>query len=448
MVPSVTPTGAPARSAVIPRRRRLARLRPNVALPVLLALLAAVSSSWTGLRIAGLQLSDAAIILSLGALLTTVAMRRVPIAPPVAALVPPFVAFIVAAIGIVVRGQGVFSQESTKITSYSVGSAAGDSASGPLPFLIRVVISLTFVALICHFSSVAYGRRTLVHLLVAWAIGAAISAATAIFEYSMGMDGLPFLFHVTAIDRSVGLAFHPNSLAQSATMALPVLLYFALANTGVRRIFFGVLVGVTVLGLFYSGSRGGLVLGAASLMAAWGIALAMTKRYTLAVVTVLGGLVAILTVLPKVLERTRFGSGDTTATQSTSLRVGILEYGWDLFSNNPLIGAGVGTWVGESVPLIMLTSGGLVLLVAFYTPFVTVAATVAPRAKELFGMTMLLMIVVLFVYGFTNNGFGERYVYWPMFIGFEFYRRSLTGTARPDVSGARSAIVPRGRRTA
>jgi O-antigen ligase len=424
-------------SVVVPRRRRGAREAgsPGRATYVL-TLAAAAVSSWTGVRVAGLPVSDLLIATAFLTLAVAVLLRRPAVRLPLVVLVPVVAAILLLLVDVVVRGGSLTTASTQTLFSYTTGSAVTAGISGPAPLVARLVMAVAVVGFVISLFGSLHGRDRLPHVLLAWALGAAVSGAVACLETAVPLDGLPFLFRATTADRSLGLAFHPNSLAQSLVMVLPTLLYFALRWGGWRRAVLLVALAATLGGLVMSGSRAGLAAGAVALVAAWVVLLVLQKRVVAGVVSLLVAVLAALLVVvaaPGLLEGTRFGSGATGVDRSTSLRGAILRSGWQIVGENPLIGSGLGSWMGESVPIIMLTSGGLVLLLAYYAPFAEVAARVARHRHEPLAAIVLLTLGVLLAYGLLNNGFGERYLFWALFIGYELYRHreAPVDTSRP-----------------
>ncbi|PYY38979.1 O-antigen ligase [Curtobacterium sp. MCPF17_046] len=285
----------------------------------------------------------------------------------------------------------------------------------PSQMLLRITLSTLCVAVLC-IANTSLGRPGLQRLVGWWLLGIAISAAYSIGQ-SAGILAVGDLVQLNGSSRFAGLTSHPNALAQTLVLALP----FALLVPGRAR-FGSVLarvLGLVLCGvaLYQSGSRAGLLVGFVAVLLCGCIAAkrAHALRWVLPLV-----LLAFATATiygPGLIAGTRFAS-DSGSTASNTARVQALSEGWDAFLTHPLVGAGLGVWVGELAPLVLLVSGGATFL-AIYTVFVFRPISVMLKYRSEFMVTACVISASLVpVLGLLNNGFTERYSFWPALLGY------------------------------
>jgi len=309
-------------------------------------------------------------------------------------------------------------------------NGASDVIEGisPSQMLLRITLSTFCVAILCV-SNTIHGRRALQRTVGWWLLGIALSAVYALGQ-SAGILAVGDLMQLNGTSRFAGLTSHPNALAQTLVLAIPFAL---LVPPGPRlrsiatRVLGLVLCG---LALYQSGSRAGLLIGfVAVLLCGCIVAKRLNAlRWVLPLVLIASAIGIIYG--PGVIAGTRFAS-DSGSTASNNARVQALSDGWDGFLAHPLAGAGLGVWVGELAPLVLLVSGGTVYL-AIYTFFVfkPIAVTLKYRSDFLIGACLISAMLVP-ILGLLNNGFTERYTFWPALLG---YCLALTLESRRKVS--------------
>lgn len=175
-----------------------------------LAFGAALTNTWTGVRIAGVNVADFLLGAAVFFILLAAALngRRLPIYTW--AVLPPVALLAIALVGSVVRGD---SLSSTQVAfQWTVGNAAGATYGGALPLIGRMALSLTAVTIIvAGMSDNATSRNiTIKRIMGTWAAGAAVSGAYGIIAFSpigksVGLENVPFLFHYTSQARAIGL---------------------------------------------------------------------------------------------------------------------------------------------------------------------------------------------------------------------------------------------------
>jgi hypothetical protein len=390
-----------------------------------LALGAALTSSWTGFRVAGLNIADYLLVAAVIAVLLAALIHRRRLPIPGWAVLPPLALLLIALFGSVVRGDSLTSPRAQR--AWIVGNAVSAEYGGALPLVARMTLSLTAVAIIVAGASSnskdPYGvvRR----IIYTWAVGAAVSSAYGVAQ-SLGVQNLPFLVYYNAAGRITGLAHHPNSLGQTIALALPVLIYMASAMRGIKRVIIAFLLLISVYALYLSGSRSALLAGVALSIITFVYFVSSSKR--ISVGTLLLATFAIpvgFVTLPAIVEGTRFYSEN--GQKSTAARMISIQRGLDFFFSNPLFGSGVGSWTGELVPLIVLSSGGIFYAAIFYS-CITHPLVMRPRSS---GGALVPILVIsalgVFITGLLNNGLVERYQYWPFAALFALSPRCRTG---------------------
>jgi hypothetical protein len=356
--------------------------------------IAALSSSWTGLSLGGVNLVDIALALTTLALLLDALRgnRRLwlsfwMVAPPVGVL-------IATANAVVLLG-------------YPLGLSAD--------FMLRLFLSTTLVAVLVHSERGLYGIDRLRRVLGFWAIGVALSAAVAILSSLELVNLAEIVDAPLAGNRAVGLAFHPNSLAFSLVLAIPVQMYFCVTGAN-RRIRWAAAVAfaVCVYALFPANSRSGLLIGLVVGVLSVAVGLRFSRARWMAVpLAILGSVAIVFWVLP-LLEGTRLAAG--SGNQSDAVRSRYNSLAWEGIQSHPMLGGGFTNMEGVSIPLNLLTAGGF-FLAALYYLFVFVGA--APLLRGGTGVARWfgrLALVAFLAFGITGNGIAERSTFWPILL--------------------------------
>lgn len=401
---------------------------PAPAVLVFLLCAAAFTSSWTGFRVAGVNLAD---LFTGAALVSSVAYglsgRR-------SLLVPwQFVVLPAVVVALMARDAFVFDRlpfQALTAAEYTSGVSLGETVGGSATFLLRLILCWTAIGV-----ATSLVRGSVGHLVIvcgAWVSGTAVSVYWAIAQSVFGLPDLPFIYHIDSLTRAVGLANHPNSFAETIGTALPIAVFVA---TGSRtrpllRVLGCVTAAAFVGALFLSGSRAGIALGLGALVASVLVRLIWSGRAVWAVPIGLLSVVAGILWLPQVWATTRFAQD--AAQVSDSARLAALRQGLDLFASHPVGGSGLSIWLGEMVPLILLSGGGLLLFTAFYWSLGSVILHVWRARRQEFIAQLVCSCAVVIVFGLLNNGLVERYLYWPLVVGFYLARAARDQSASGD----------------
>lgn len=397
-----------------PRHTGIDRPLQHGRLLLIASLLSAFTSSWTGFRVSGLNLTDFFLV---GALVIAVAselLGRVSLRLSWQFSVLPVVGVLLMARDALVLDRLPF--QTLTAAQYTSGDSLGETVGGSATFLARLLLSWTLVAIAA--SAFRDRPHRLVWLSGAWVAGAVVSAAWAVVQSTSPAPDLPFLYHVESATRALGLSNHPNSLAETISATMPLLIFVAAGGSsriGIRLLgTLGAAVGLWAL--FLSGSRAGLLMGFLALIGSLLIRLRWSGKAVWGLPIVLLGTGAGIVFLPHIWSTTRFSSGGGQLSDIARLQA--LKEGFGLFLAHPVLGGGLSTWLGEMVPLILLSGGGLALFFVFYASLGTVLLRVwRARSRELLAHLAWSGAVVL-LFGLLNNGIVERYLYWPFILGF------------------------------
>ncbi|WP_181431161.1 O-antigen ligase [Curtobacterium sp. MCBD17_021] len=289
----------------------------------------------------------------------------------------------------------------------------------PAQMLARVVLSTVCVAVLSVLvigRDVARGRR-----ILRWWIGGVVSSS--VFALLQAIGTVPegtLLAQVNGTDRYAGLSSHPNALAQTIVLAIPVVLYYLRASMTRNRLVAGLGFVLLIAALFQTGSRAGLLIGFAVVVVSIVHHASRTGGLRWVLPIVILATAAAVVFGPALIRGTRFVQSAGTV-QSNVGRTQAIGDGWELFVAHPVLGAGLGSWVGELAPLVLLASGGVLFLVA-YSTFVAAPILILWRSRQIdLAAVLLISAVAVVLLGLLNNGFTERYTFWPVLIGASLF---------------------------
>jgi len=284
-------------------------------------------------------------------------------------------------------------------------------ASGGSEMLLRILLSTALIAVLITASAADEGEQALGAIIRWWVAGVGVCAAGAIVVEA-GLVSFVGVLEQPTGDRLSGLSSHPNSLAFSIVMAIPAATYLAQRATGFwRTSWWLAILGTFVWGLFLTGSRSGLLVGAPLLALAVVLVVRSSRLRIMTVPIVILSVVLGFLYLPAVLGDTRLVQG---AAQSDSGRILINDSALATFSNNPILGGGFSAQSGVAVPLMVLSAGGLALAVAYYA-FVFRALPVLWRSRsERIAQVGILSLAGFLCFGLLNPVFAERATFWPI----------------------------------
>jgi glycosyltransferase involved in cell wall biosynthesis len=256
------------------------------------------------------------------------------------------------------------------------------------------------------------GRSTLALRRYAdlWVVSGLVSAAVAISDevgltnISTGVLGIP------SIGRQAGLTISPSHVAVMSAIAIPLAALW-LARPGRWRPAGVAALLVLFLGIYVSGSRGGLLAAPVGLVAV-ACAAPPLRRYA----TRLLALAVLLAAawIPYVLLHLR--SAKSASSSDYERHHLLLQAGTDI-AHSPVFGLGFRIVnQAHDIYLQLLASGGVIALVGFLTLVagLVVAAREAVRVDRQLGIACAAAIGTWLIIGFVENQLVEPYLYVPV----------------------------------
>ena len=362
---------------------------------------AALTSSWSAIRVGGSTIADLCLMFVTVVGLVAIGVRHMQMRAWMAA---PLL------LGILLMARDVI------FLDRSLNAADDDSLGiSPLQMLIRVALS-TFAVAAAVGVTAYVGKRSLGRLLWTWVAGVAISAIWALAQ-GRGFVAPSFdLVQLNGAFRYAGLTSHPNALAQSLVLGIPVIFLAPLQSRRLSLVLRPLLLLLWGFALWQTGSRAGLLVGFLAVVVCAAARAARSGALRWALPIALVATVAAVLIGPRLIAGTRFAS-DSGASASNASRAAALSDGWSYFAAHPFFGAGFGVWVGELAPLVMLVSGGFVFLIAYTVFLFRPIATMRHKLSDPAVLACFISALLVPVLGLLNNGFTERYTFWPALIG-------------------------------
>jgi hypothetical protein len=391
---------------------------------IVVAFAASLTSTWSAVRLYGVQLSDA--VLALWAVVLVVTAG-----PAVVLRAPRWLA-------LPVLGAGV------ALVLQVVTASPGVELAVDLELLARLLTATVVVPAVIIASVRLQGAAALRAIV----LGFAFSAITSVLAelYVTGGGTLPpFVIHeLTAAGRGFGLALHPNSLGMTCVLALPFLL------GGVRR-YAPIPAGfalpgsaLMLVGLLLADSRSALIVGGVVLLLAVGYLCTTQRAWPVGLPLLLLFVAAAFVYVPDVVAATRL-SGSGSAEGSDQLRLLLRQEAFELIGASPVfghqlssIGAGVMTLLG------LLVAGGVIFAVAYYAYFVAALRTLLQLARRGSAMATLCLVAALsfLTVGLAQPSTVERYTFWPVGLGLAVGVLAAWQRRGADVGARREDRLP------
>lgn len=284
------------------------------------------------------------------------------------------------------------------------GQALGERG-GSLAALLSLLYNNYAVPLVVVVACMSL-PRALRWLIAAYVAGAALSCLAATLAYygqpwlvdSFG--GLPSL----AGWRQAGFTSHPLRLATSAVLAMALACWLALQEHRGLKWCGRISVPLLIIGLYVSGSRGGIVAGLLVLALAVYM-LPEVRRWGHMVVSGVGGMILGLYLLFPEAVHSTIGKtrvlGDQTTLLSDVGRAEVLEQGLKDFQTSPIYGIGV-QFIGEAHTQYVgvLAGGGIILAIgyALFTFGSIRAGVIAVKVERSLGGALLATLIALLWY--------------------------------------------------
>jgi O-antigen ligase len=372
--------------------------------------------TWNGLRAGGGAVANAFLVPAF----LTVAMRTVVLRKPVP--LPPWL--FAAAIGFALAAmlRVIFPPDSSTLNEillhYRTIPVAGGAQPNifvprsDLPALIQFEVALLVIPLLV--ASVADTPRRIERLLDVFVLGAAINAGVGLVDWA-GFHVAPI---VAGAGRSAGLTIHPNYLALTCTVAIPLALLWIGRGGRWRTAGFGC-TGLLLAGAYASGSRVGAVTALLGVLAT--VIVVPSLRTGLGWTVPAVGIVLLALVFfagDQILEQIRISGDVGTAVNtagSDSQRSQLAQLAIDQFQARPLSGVGFSVIAdAHSIYLQLLAAGGVIAMLSFLTYLGGLAASVwRAMAGPLRDVAAAagISIVMWLINGFIDNQLGDKYLF-------------------------------------
>lgn len=385
----------------------------EIAAPLLVC--AAFVSSWNGLALGGIQPVDLFLGVAFVLIVVDALSSKTEALLPAWVTIPAILMFFVAASHVLFPTPRYYLTNRFELNGLNGGQV--EYSESPMITAVKWLVALVILpALVSYVGQ--RDSRIIRRVALAWMFGAVVSSLVAVSDFvgttSIG-EGL--VGYVNSSSRQSGLASHANNLGVACAIAIPIALY--LFQT--RRLMATLSVIILMVGAFMSGSRGAQVASAIALLLTLIIA-RRTRRIVLrliifvAVVIFLGSLL-IPDLIAEAQVLLRFGDNDVA--DSNFGRTHIALQALDDFYYSPFIGIGLEVITyAHSVPLQLLSAGGLVLALSFYMFwYKLVRAGYAMRNDHghLAGVAVVSILVWLAV-GIIENQLTDRYLYFPVAV--------------------------------
>ena len=285
---------------------------------------------------------------------------------------------------------------------------------------IKFLVPVLFMPLMFAFAR-AHDPKALLRAAYAFAVGTSISAAVGMSDL-LGVTHLSqSITHLPAVGgRAPGLTLHPNFLAMTCVLALPVMLWQLVSDNIRTRVIALLFVVALLLGLYASGSRIGAAVGPGAALLSFAV-MPRYRRYLPSLVLAVGGIVAALFVLDphighSLLQAVRLGGNTGSASGSDAQRSIIFTQGVDDFKHSPI--DGVGMQVAEeahNVYLQALAAGGVFLL-AGYLIFILAGVRTVIRAMkwEPLAYPLFVSTVAGAIFAVVQAALTDRVAYVPL----------------------------------
>jgi hypothetical protein len=284
---------------------------------------------------------------------------------------------------------------------------------GDIGQLLKFEVSLVVVPvlMLCAGGTAARCRW----LLDLFTFSAVVSGFVACVDYTGAVQLGPMPLVGT---RASGLTIHPNYLALTSTVAIPLAMLWLNRASPRWRLAGWAAVPILVISVYASGSRAGAVTAVLAVIAT-GAVLPRVRRglkYALPI----AGMIAVFVLLftgtgDHILEQVRLKSGGTDTAGSDFQRSYAANVAWEEIQARPLHGVGFAVIAdAHDIYLELLAAGGAITLASFFL-FIGGIATAARRA--IFGpygaeiAAASLAVALWLVNGILDNQVADKYLY-------------------------------------
>jgi O-antigen ligase len=412
---------------------------------------AILTITWNGFRLAGGGISNVFLVLAFGmAAVRAVMLRKPPLLPPW---------MFMAAIGFVLAAmlRLIFPPDASTLNDILVHFRAIPTTTGDQPLfliprsdllaLIQVMIAVFVLPLLV--ASVATTTDRIKRLLDVFVISAAINAVVGLVDVA-GIHIAPI---IAGQGRSAGLTIHPNYLALTCTVAIPLAMLW-IGRRGRWRTAGFATTGLLLLGAYASGSRAGAVTAVLGVLATMVVIPRLRTGLGWTVPAVGMALLALFYFAgDQILEQIRIGGDVGTAVNtagSNTQRSQLADLAMEQFQARPLFGVGFSVITdAHSIYLQLLAAGGVILFLSFLTYMGGLAASVwramAGPERDV-AVAIGVSIAMWLINGVIDNQLVDKYLYVvPGLLIALAYVTSVAKApepAQPSTAGAPTPVTP------
>jgi hypothetical protein len=312
----------------------------------------------------------------------------------------------------------------------------------PLALLFKVEFAMVIVPIVIAAVASSWRRANLITNL--WLLSASVSAAVASIDFATGAGIGEALTGVSAGDRQVGLAYHPNHLALTSAMAIPIALLRAAEWRGRRQVLSIGATGLLITAVLASGSRVGILGAFVGIVLTASLIARLRSRIFVATVTVLVVLASVTALAPGGgslffgLDRL---TGTPDAQRSDDQRVQQLHESIDIALDHPVTGVGFETIEGaHSVPVQFWESAGFLGVTGFAAYILGTMGlglrirrdARLPRGAPSLAGALMISFAVFLIAGLAQSPVADRFIYMPvgLLLGLGLVAKAATPGVR------------------
>jgi O-antigen ligase len=370
--------------------------------------------TWNGLRFGGGAVANAFLVPAFA----MAAVRTVVLRKPV--LVPPWM--LAAGIGFVLAFllNLIFPPDSSLMNDILVHYRTIPQIGQPLVLVDRsdllalIQFEIGLIVIPVLIASVATTTRRISRLLDVLVVSAGVNAFVGLIDWAG--------FHISPIQvgagRTAGLTVHPNYLALTCTIAIPLALLWIGRAGRWRTAGFG-MTGLLLAGAYVSGSRAGAVTAILGVLAT--MAVVPRLRPALGFTLPVAGMVLVAIAFfagDQILHQVRLGNDVGTAVNTTgsdTQRSQLADLATHQFESRPVQGVGFNVIAdAHDIYLQLLAAGGVIAMLSFLTYLGGLAASAwqarAGPQRDV-AAAMSVAIVMWLINGTLDNQLGDKYLY-------------------------------------
>lgn len=290
---------------------------------------------------------------------------------------------------------------------------------------IFALVTLPYIVQILR----AKNQKFLKKCIYAWVIGTVANCIVQVIQFTGIIAVSTSSYKSEQIDgsRFPGLSSHPNALAITICLTLPLVFFPILKMSNIFKTLFLILFFTSIL---MTGSRAGIIVFFCTIL------LIITRNQKnnsfrflpIALVSFFTLLLILSGIFELVIENTRLSTGDFSAKNSNSARYLLLEFGWKVFLDYPIAGAG-GALIKTShnIYLQLLSSVGLMGFLSY-----SLFNWKLIRSNQFSSFIEKLPLIVFLLFGSLNNSLSDFYLYFPLGFAYVLLSKNNSGIKSSD----------------